>query len=668
MTHVLVVDGESATRLVMVSRLRESGYEVTAVENGAQALTAVREQRFDVLLLDAAPGSGLGGIELCRRFKQIRPSLETPTLLLSKGSSREDAARAFEAGCDAFLTKSDMQVLEPILRGFVRAKRTFDELRFRTHTLEQQVQRMAAERGQHADTEHQLNGNGHANGNGNGSGHATNGHGAIGPASVWRDIAIAKPDGVLIVDDEGIVRMTDRGAQELFGGMLDGRALSRIAPTSGLEAFVRDVHSEQREGLRFDLPSRNGRQVRSLLASVAPIIPKSGERDDGLRIVILLDMARRKLATELIGLQEYTLPRAEVGVLRQAARFAYSAVNVVGPGAAMTRVRERVREFGPTNVPVLLVGPVGSGRQHIARALHFGSEHGGPFLPLSCAGLTAEHLETELFGQIKGVFADALVDRPGALQHAGRGTVYLSDVDALPLALQRKLVRALRDRVVTRAGTDRTEPIEARVVCSTSTDLGKLVDNYAFDPELADLLQARITLPALADRPEDLRALTEHFLRMFGSDRPELEISPEALYAIEHYPWPGNVLELRSCIERACRQAPGDVIEQEHFTAPLRDVQPEFNEHEIVPAHNPLRIVSGVASPAEEVHHVARNGVRSRAPGEVGQEDPINLDHYEMKCLERALAATGGDKLAAARMLKVGKSTLYRKLKRYNIA
>jgi DNA-binding NtrC family response regulator len=651
----------------MVSRLRENGYDITAAENGAQALTAVREQRFDLILIDAAPGSGLGGVELCRRLKQIRPSLEIPTLLLSKSTSREEAPRAFEAGCDAFLTKADLPVLEPILRGFVRAKRTFDELRIRTHTLEQQVQRMAAERSHaghagEAETAHQ-NGKAYT-----ANGHAANGHGAVGPASVWRDIAIAKPDGVLLVDDEGIVRMTDRGAQELFGGLIDGRALSRLAPTSGLEAFVRDVHSEQREGLRFDLPSKNGRQVRSLLASVAPIIPKSGERDDGLRVVILLDMARRKLATELIGLQEYTLPRAEVGVLRQAARFAYSAVNLAGPGAAMTRVRERVRELGATQAPVLLIGPAGSGRQHLARALHFGSEHGGPFLPVACAGLTAEHLEAELFGQVKGAFADALVDRPGALQHAGRGTVYIADVDTLPLGLQRKLVRALRDRVVTRAGTDRTEPIEARIILSTTGELGKLVDNYAFDPELAELLRTRITLPSLAERPEDLRALTEHFLRMFGSDRPELEISPEALYAIEHYSWPGNVLELRSCIERACRQATGDVIEQEHLTAPLREVQPEFDEHEIVPAHNPLRIVSGVTSPAEESHFAARNGFRARAPGEVGQEDPINLDHYEMKCLERALAATGGDKLAAARMLKVGKSTLYRKLKRYNIA
>lgn len=650
MTHVLVVDGESATRLVLQSRLREGGYEVSAVETGAQALTLLRERRFDLILIDTAPGAGLSGVELCRRIKQVRPSLETPTLLVHKGSSREDAVRAFDAGCDAYLTKSDMPVLEPILRGFARAKHVFDELRVRTHVLEQQVQRMSSERNGHAHHE------------------AESHNGAVGAANVWRDIAIAKPDGVLLVDDEGLVRMSDRGAQELFGAILDGRALGALAPSSGLEAFVRDVHSEQRDGLRFDLPAKPGRPSRSLLASVAPIVTRPGEVADGMRVVILLDVARRRLATELISLQEYTLPRAEVAVLRQAARFAYGSSNLVGPGAAMTRIRERVRDLGPSNSHVLLQGPVGSGRQHVARALHFGAEHNGPFLPIACAGLTPEHLEAELFGQVKGAFADAVVDRPGALQRAGRGTVYLADVEKLPAALQAKLLRALRDRAVVRAGAERAEPIEARVIASTSADLTECVDRGDFEGELASLFAQRIVLPALRERPEDLRALTEHFLRMFGSDRPQLTVSAEALAAIESYNWPGNVQELRACVERACRASDSDLIEFEHLPPALRDLNLEFAVRELMPAASPLHIVSGVAGAHDEPAHGARNGSRARAPGEVGNDDPINLDHYEMKCLERALAATGGDKLAAARMLKVGKSTLYRKLKRYNIA
>jgi CheY-like chemotaxis protein len=130
----------------MNSRLREGGYEVTPVENGAQALAAVREQRFDLVLVDAALGAGLSGVEVCRRIKQIRPSLEVPVAVLNKGSSREEAARAFEAGADAFLTKADLVVLEPVLRGLARAKHSLDELRIRNHALERQVQQLSHER------------------------------------------------------------------------------------------------------------------------------------------------------------------------------------------------------------------------------------------------------------------------------------------------------------------------------------------------------------------------------------------------------------------------------------------------------------------------------------------------------------------------------------------
>jgi two-component system response regulator HydG len=327
-----------------------------------------------------------------------------------------------------------------------------------------------------------------------------------------------------------------------------------------------------------------------------------------------------------------------------------------------------VRELGPTNAHVLLQGPAGSGRQHVARAVHFSAEHNGPFLPIACAGFTPEHLEAELFGQVKGAFADAVVDRPGALQRAGRGTVYLADIDKLPAALQSKLARALRERAVVRAGAERTEPIEARVMAATSIDLTASVDRGDFDAELAAHFPQRLSLPALRERPEDLRALSEHFLRMFGSDRPELTVSAEALAAIESHAWPGNVLELRTCIERACRASSGDVIELADLPPALRDLAPEFAVRELTPAASSLRIVSGVASAFEERSPAGRSGARARGPGEVGNDDPIDLDHYEMKCLERALAATGGDKLAAARMLNVGKSTLYRKLKRYNIA
>jgi DNA-binding NtrC family response regulator len=651
--HVLLIDDESATRRVMQSRLREVGYEVTIAENGAQGLALAREHAFDLVLVDAGGGAGVTGFEVCRRLKQVPQTAGVPLLLLSKTSSRDLVPKGYLAGADACLVKSDLPVLEHVMSVFLRSKRAQDELRHQVRALDENQRRLAHQQRPAAPRE-PVNGK------------------SLDAASVWRDLAPGKPDGVLVVDEEGVVRLSDRGANDLFGGSpLEGRNLGRLAPTSGLEAFVRDVRSEKRDGLRFDLPARNGRGSRSLLASVVPMIVHPGDAAPGLRVVLLLDAGKRRVATELIGLQEYTIPRAEVGVLHDAARAMYGTGNLIGPSVAMTNVRAQVTAAAAAGGPALIVGEPGSGRQHIARALHYNGDNAGPFLPIACAGLSPEHLEGELFGQVKGAFADALLDRPGALHKAAEGTVFLQDVDRMPLGLQAKLARSLRQQQVVRAGADKPEPMDARVVASTQLDLNAAVAAGAFDPDLlAILAQTVIVVAPLRERPDDLRPLTLHFLRMFGSGQAEREIDPEAMACILAYSWPGNVLELKSCIERACRRSGGDVIGAEHLPPALRDLPSELPLRDLVPAPKPARITVGGGAPvlANGFAYVAAASVpqHPRAAPPEGDE-PISLHHYERRCLERALEQTRGDKLKAARLLKVGKSTLYRKLKRYGI-
>ncbi|MCC7014497.1 MAG: sigma 54-interacting transcriptional regulator [Planctomycetes bacterium] len=648
MTHVLLIDDESATRLVMANRLKEAGHEVTIAENGAQGVASSRERRFDAILVDAGLSAGINGQEVCRRLRQIPTNTGVPLLLLSKASSREDLPRGYEAGADMCLVKSDLPVLDHVLRVFLRLKSEQDELRSQARSLAEAFKRAQEERARPSDGE-------------------PNGAGSSEPATVWRELAPGKPDGVVIVDDEGIVRYADRGAQDLFGGPIDGKNLGRLSPASGLEAFVRDTNLQKKEGQRFDLPPRNGRQGRSVIASVVTMVAKPGDVDPGLRVVLFLDAGRRKVATEMIRLQEYTLPRREVGVLIEAARVAYGTANLIGSGAAMTRIRAAVTEFAKSSMPVLLIGETGSGRAHIARALHFSSDSAGnPFLPVACAGLSAEHLELELFGAVKGANPEVTFDRPGAL-HMGRGTLYLSDVDQLSPRLQSKLLRAIREGVACRTGSDRAETTEMRVVASTQVDLQRAVEAGTFDGELLrELLQAFIVVPPLRERADDIEPLTMHFLRMFGSGRPELELAPQALARIQGHVWPGNVLELKSAIDRACKRAPGAVIQLEHLPPSLRD-----GGYEMTPVASPKKLVfggSGSAFPSTNGSTISVASAFAHRPGEVGPDDPISLDHYEKKCLERALEATGGDKLKAAKLLKVGKSTLYRKLKRYEIS
>ena len=652
MTHVLLIDDETATRLVMTSRLKEAGFEVSAAESGAQGITLSRETRFDLLVVDAALKSGIGGVEAARRLRQIPRNYGVPLVLLSKGSARDEAVAAFEAGADAYLVKSDLAVLEPTLKVFLRKKAELDEQLATQRTLSEQLRRLQAERSQQAQAPARTR--------------------ARDAAPAPRESAAARPDGVLVINDEALVRVADRGAQELFGTELEGRSLGRLAPATGLEAFARDTSVETREGLRFDLPARAGRAARPLVASVVPMAARPGEPDSGMRIVLLTDLTRRRVADEFARLNDYTLPRHEVGALLDVARVAYGTASLVGQSSAMQRVRAEVAESAGAATPVLVVGESGSGREHVARALHFsGAASGHPFLAFSCAALSPENLELELFGALKGALSGVETDRPGALQ-LGAGTLFLKDIERLPLALQSRLLRAIRERLVTRTGSEKDEPTEMRVVASTGVDLNQAVASGAFQVELLRALAGTvIVVPPLRERTEDIDPLVTHFVRLHGSGRTGLEVAPAALERLLAHRWPGNVAELKAAIERACRRAPGRSIEVEHLPAILRDADPATDDVELTPTRarsTPRPAVTPNSSGSLAVPAAAPAGAFGQRPGEIGADDPISLDHYERKCLERALAATGNDKLKAAKLLKVGKSTLYRKLKRYEIA
>ncbi len=211
-----------------------------------------------------------------------------------------------------------------------------------------------------------------------------------------------------------------------------------------------------------------------------------------------------------------------------------------------------------------------------------------------------------------------------------------------------------------------------RVVASTGVDLNQAVAAGTFQVELLRALAGTvIVVPPLRERTEDIDPLVTHFVRLHGSGRSGLEVAPAALERLLAHRWPGNVSELKAALERACRRAPGRSIEVEHLPAILRDADPATDDIELTPTRArsmPRPAVTPNTSGSLAVPAAAPAGAFGQRPGEIGADDPISLDHYERKCLERALAATGNDKLKAAKLLKVGKSTLYRKLKRYEIA
>ena len=657
MGRILVIEDEPSARLLLQSRLEDLGHEVATAPTGAMGLMEARAGRFDLFLVDVVLGAGVDGYEVTRRLKAMPQTHGVPVVMVSEhNTGREDLHRGYEAGCEAFLIKGDMTLLEDVVRAMLRIKALQNDLSLQNRLLEDHNRRLHEEQQRGADLELALRESG-------------------ARALVFRELAAGRPDGVLVVDGDGIVREADRGARELFGNAVEGAHLGSLAPATGLEAYVRDARTEPREGFRFDLPPQTGRGTRSVTASVVPTLPAGGVAGDpGLRVVLLLDAGKRRVAAELLRMQEQGIPRRETAPLIEAAREIHNPSSILGAVPEMVALRAHVAREAVTDDTVLIRGERGVGKQHVARALHFGGSRSGPFVPVSCGGFTPSVLESELFGHAKGAFTGAFADRPGLFHQAHMGTVFLADVDELSLDLQAKLVQVLEKSEVGRVGAPRCEQVDVRVIAATGADLGRAVAAGRFRDDLLQLLGGvDLEIPPLRARIDDLPLLARHFLGRYGASRATVELAEETLWALENHDWPGNVRELRQCIERACALTEGDVIGPEDLAPPLRELARRLAERsELPPAPRIVARPGAPETPERAPHPRPRMPEDARPPSPAGgaqaeEEVEISFDFFERKALLLALERTGGDKLKAAKLLAVGKSTLYRKLKRHGI-
>jgi DNA-binding NtrC family response regulator len=321
--------------------------------------------------------------------------------------------------------------------------------------------------------------------------------------------------------------------------------------------------------------------------------------------------------------------RRENRTLRQAAGV---AALLESASARMSRVLETARQVAASDVTVLLTGESGTGKNVLATAMHRWSPRaGGPFVAIGCTTL-AEHLvESELFGHAKGAFTGAWKDKPGRLEAAAGGTVFLDEVGELPAELQGKLLRFLEEHRFERLGDDRTQTVDVRVIAATNRELESEVRAGRFRQDLFFRLNViGLELPPLRERLEDLPALADHVLATLGArhGRPALVLSPAARQALAAYRWPGNVRELVNVLERAVVLARGA---------------------EILPDDLPDAVVAP-APPAAEV----------------ASESALSLEAQERRLVARALAEAATLEEAAAR-LGINVTTLWRKRKRWGI-
>jgi two-component system response regulator HydG len=319
-------------------------------------------------------------------------------------------------------------------------------------------------------------------------------------------------------------------------------------------------------------------------------------------------------------------------LLREELRTRPGFGGLIGLAPRMQRVYKLIQKVGQHNYPVLILGESGTGKELVARSIHFcGPRKNKPFAPVDCSSLVPTLIESELFGYVKGAFTGAQHSKQGLFEAAGEGTLFLDEIGDLPIDLQAKLLRALQEREIKPVGSNERIGIRARVIAATNRDLESAIRTGGFRQDLFFRLNVvQIKLPPLRERKIDIPLLANTFLEKFSDPaRPIHIISEDAMRRIMSYDWPGNIRELENAIERAVALGSGPILQ-------VGDLPPNLQ-------------YSASEKPSD-------------------MDELVPLETLERRAIFRALQETSGDKLAAARLLGIGKTTLYRKLKQYESA
>jgi two-component system response regulator AtoC len=361
---------------------------------------------------------------------------------------------------------------------------------------------------------------------------------------------------------------------------------------------------------------------------------------------------------------------AENHYLKKQLRERYHFNQIVGTSPKMQAVFRMIERVADTDSTVLILGESGTGKELVARALHFNSRRQfAPFIPINCAALPENLLESELFGHRKGSFTGAITDKVGLFQEADGGTIFLDEIGSMPAPLQSRLLRVLQDREVRRVGDNVPVYVNVRVLAATNEPLEAKIKDGRFREDLYYRLNViPIRLPGLRERPEDVPLLVMHYLRRKTSPRSghPFQITRRAMDALNTYAWPGNVRELENVIERACALCEDDLIRVADLPPAVQESAPETSR--IPPGARDETTFIARENPAREPGILATASDAEPPPSPIATVPrPVGplkdfVREQEQSYLNRALAYTGGNKEKAAEMLEISLATLYRKL------
>jgi DNA-binding NtrC family response regulator len=464
---------------------------------------------------------------------------------------------------------------------------------------------------------------------------------------------------VLVVDDDEAIR----------------KACCKIAAGMGFAVVEADSATEARAILKHQridlllldlkLPGGGGlpllEQVKTLHPDTAVIVMTAfatvSSAVEAMRIgagdYLTKPFALEELTTVLERTAQLHTIDVQSRLLRERLRTQQGMGGLVGHSPEMEKLYRILSKVAYSTHPVLILGESGTGKELVARSIHFnGPNAAKPFVPVDCGSLVPTLIESELFGHVKGAFTGADRAKEGLLSSADGGTVFLDEIGELPLDLQAKLLRALQEKEVRPVGATVSKPISARVLAATNRDLAGMVEQGRFRKDLYFRLNVvNLRIPPLRDRRGDIATLAMHFLEQRQKESGvELNFSDETLRVLGEYDWPGNVRELENAIERACALSSGPVLHMGDLPTQLQD----------------FRMQRGPVIAADDDDEM---GLDRAMRGETtGKGGIVSIAEMEKKAILGTIRQLKGDKLMAAKLLGIGKTTLYRKLKEYGIS
>ncbi len=347
-----------------------------------------------------------------------------------------------------------------------------------------------------------------------------------------------------------------------------------------------------------------------------------------LAIVLERAILEHERSQELINLQERVWSE-------------HSFHSIIGSCPEMTEIFDLVRTVGPTDVPVLILGETGTGKELLARALHLeNSRQDKGMICINSAALTESLLEAELFGYVRGAFTGAVNEKKGRLEMADKGTLFLDEIGQMSMVLQAKLLRFLEDMTFEPVGSTETRKVDVRLIAATNLNLHEEIKKGRFLRDLLYRIEViSIRVPPLHQRQQDIPLLVGHFLKQYaGQYKKEIEgVQPELMETLVHYSWPGNVRELKNCLARAVILSKGPLLGLEDFPEKI------ITESGRISARQPKKIIGDIP------------------------EHGVRLKDMEYELILETLKKSDGNKSIAARRLGISRKALYEKITRFGI-